>query len=198
MTSYAWPSGWTPQTCTEPVLRPNARVFNSQYSGAFQAVDLLGERFMQRLRLRPAIGAVEAGERAAYFNRLRGAHFVTAHAFTRPQPTGTQRGAPTLSANVAQGATSFPMAGLTNGATWLAGDMFGVGGQLFQVAVSITVSGTTATVTTVNRARAALTSSAAVTWDKPTASWHVANLVEVMREPGLISQAVDLDLIQSW
>jgi hypothetical protein len=198
MTSYAWPTDWLPAACTEPVLRPNVGIHESPYTGSQQSIDELGERFMQSLRLVPTRGAVASGARQAFFNRLRGAGFVTVHALARPQPMGTQRATPTLSANVAQGAASLPLTGVTNGATLLAGDMLGVSGQLFQVAADVTFSGTTGTVATTNRARAALSSAASVTWDKPTADWRVANLVEILLNPGMISEPVDLELIQVW
>jgi hypothetical protein len=161
-------------------------------------MDMLGERFIQSVRLGVMRGAVASGARQAFFNRLRGANFVTVHALARPQPMGTQRATPTLSANVAQGASSLPLASVTNGATLLAGDMLGVSGQLFQVAADVTFSGTTGTVSTTNRARAALSSGASVTWDKPTADWRVANLVEVLLGPGMIAEPVELQLIQVW
>jgi hypothetical protein len=197
MTTYAWPSGggWLPSMCSI-TLKPNTREFESQYSGAYQGVDLMGERFVMSLRL-PAVARRDAGAREAFFNRLRGVHFVSTWHFARPQPLGTQRGAPTLSADVAQGATSLPMSNLTTSATWLAGDMLGIGGQLFQVAADVTVSGTTATVTVVNRARAALSNGAAVTWDRPTAEWRLTAPVVVSHVPGLV-EPVDLDLVQVW
>lgn len=55
-----------------------------------------------------------------------------------------------------------------------AGDMLGVGSQLFQVRTNATAtSAGVLTVKTVNRTRVALSSGAAVTWDRPTALFAV-------------------------
>jgi hypothetical protein len=195
MSTFTWPSAWTVDAVAFYLL-PNVRAFISQYSGAFQAVDLLGERFMMSGRLSMA-RLSDGGAREAFFNRLLGANLIAAWHLARPQPIGTQRGTPTLSADIAQGATSLPMQGLTNGATWLAGDMLGVGGQLFQIAADVTVSGTTATITIANRARAALSSGASVTWDKPTANWRLITPPQPSYR-SVFAEAIDFELMQVW
>lgn len=196
MSTYDWPAAWALTRCSI-YLKPNTREFRSPYGGAYQGIDLLGERFVMTGCLPPAL-RVDSGAREAFFNRLRGVHFIRAWHFGRPYPVGTQRATPRLSAAVAQGASSFPMENLTNGATWLAGDMFGIGGQLFQVAANVTVSGTTATVTTTNRARAALSDEAAVTWDKPTAEWVLTSPVAVLHQGGRVIDETEFELEQVW
>ncbi len=200
-TTYAWPTGreWEPHSTTVPVLMPNVREFTSQYSGAYQTIDRMGERFKQTLRLGPLKGATRAAARQAYFNKLRGANFIAAHCFRMPAPNGTQRGTPTLNAAVAQGALTLPLANCTNGATLLSGDILGIGGEWFMVADAITFSGTTGTVNVCNRVRnaAGFSSGAAVTWDKPITTWRVSGLpVEVLCVPGQLADGVEVELIQ--
>lgn len=201
MTTYAWPtsSGFKVESCSI-YLKPNTREFTSQYSGGLQAVDLLGERLCMSLRL-PACPASDGALRSAFFNRLRGVHWVSAYHFAQPQPNGTQRGAPVLSASVAQGASALPMSNGSNGFTYLPGDMLGVGGQLFQVADPATFNGSgLATVTVANRVRAVngISVGAAVTWDRPTTTWRLGSSVAVGYAAYKVSQALDLDLIETW
>jgi hypothetical protein len=60
------------------------------------------------------------------------------------------------------------------GATVKAGDMLGVGSQLFQVRTDAAANDAgLMTVQTVNRTRVSLTSGAAVVWDRPTATFAV-------------------------
>ena len=195
MNIYPWPSDWTLERCSI-MLDPNVRGFSSQYTKSFIAVDLIGEALVMTGRLSRARLA-DGGSREAFFNRLRGAHYVSAWHFARPQPIGTQRGAPTLSNDVLQGASVLPLQGLTNGNTYKAGDMLGVGGQLFQVADDVLVSGTTANVNTANRARADIAIGSLVTWDKPTANWRIAEVVAVPYED-VFMMPFDITLIQTW
>lgn len=84
-------------------------------------------------------------------------------------------------------------------ATLLAGDMLGSSGQLFQVAENATANDAGAmTVTLVNRVRAAISSSTAVTWNKPTAEFVCpAMLNRSVFRPGLMEGAV-LDLEEAF
>lgn len=201
MSDFAWPT--TPAFGVESCsvyLQPNTREFTSQYTGSFQAVDLLGERFRMALRL-VACFANDAAAREAYFNRLLGVHRIIAPHLVRPQPLGTQRGTPALSANVLQGASALPMNGGTNGKTFEPGDMLGVGGEWFQVAETATFNGSgLATVQMVNRVRSpgGLSSASAVTWDRPTTTWRLASSVSSRYLQAHLCDAMDLELIQAW
>lgn len=98
---FNWPAAWPLRNCSV-VLSPNVQVAESPYTKSFQGVDLLGERFVMRGQL-DVVPWADGGEREAFFNRLRGVHWISAWHFRRPAPLGTQRGTPTLSAAVAQG-----------------------------------------------------------------------------------------------
>ena len=195
MNVYAWPAAWNLEEFSF-TLDPNVAGFSSQYTKSFAGIDLIGEAFVMTGRLARA-RLEDGGAREAYFNRLRGVHYISAWHLVRPQPIGTQRGAPTLSANVAQGASVLPLQGLTDGNTYRAGDMLGVSTQLFQVADDVLISGTTANVNVVNRARKALTSGNAVVWDKPVANWRLTDPARVAYQ-AMMMLPIDIEMTQTW
>lgn len=104
MSTYDWPASLEPAACTL-MLEPNVREFISPYTGAYEVVDLVGERWRMQLSFPDALRATAAAQEA-FLNRLRGIHLVRAPYFDRPEPLGTLRGSPVLSASAAQGATS--------------------------------------------------------------------------------------------
>ena len=196
MTTYAWPTAFVPASCTLH-LEPNLREFASPWTGSYSVVDLMGERWRMTVTLPPRLRR-DSGALEGFFNRLRGVHLLTAWHFGRPTPSGTIAGSPVLSTGVAQGLQSLPIT-TTAFATVKAGDMLGVAGQLFQVAADATASaGGALTALTVNRARAALSGAAAVTWSKPTATFRLANpAVPVQHLPSLV-EGVEIELIETW
>lgn len=199
MTTHPWPTGLEPSACSVR-LTTNKREFTSQYSGAYQAVDLFGERFQMAIRL-PATDEVNSSLREALFNALAGSDFVLAWHFKRPVPLGTMRGTPALNAPSLQGSKTLSISGASPGATLLPGDMLGVSGQLYQVAYpsAIVFNGSgIASVPVVNRVTpvAGLPNGAAVTWNRPSVAWRLASAVAVEYEIGRYSEPLDLDLIQ--
>lgn len=104
MTTYTWPAAIQPQSCTL-LLEPNIREWISPYSGAHDAVDLMGERWRLVLALPPRFRS-QGGAVEALFNKLRGVHKLSLPYFARPVPAGTLRGSPLLNAAVAQGAST--------------------------------------------------------------------------------------------
>lgn len=196
MATYSWPSSLRPAR-VQLALQPNVRSFQSPFSGSISTVDLLGERWRMGLTL-PARYAIEAGALEAFVFRLRGVHFVTAHHFGREAPRGTLRGTPTLSAAAAQGAASISVQTVA-GATLKAGDMLGLSGMLLQVADDAMANGSgVIAVNLVNRLRAAVAAGAALTWDKPAATWRLADpAVPIVHVPGR-ADSVELDLVETW
>lgn len=104
MSTYTWPVAIQPQRCTL-LLEPNIREWISPYSGSYDAVDLMGERWRLVLELPPRFRS-QGGALEALFNKLRGVHKLSLPYFARARPAGTLRGAPLLNADVAQGATT--------------------------------------------------------------------------------------------
>jgi hypothetical protein len=91
------------------------------------------------------------------------------------------------------------MAGSFTATTLLAGDMIGCSGHLFQVASDCTATDAgVMTVPVVNRARATIASSTAVTWYRPTAQFILpAMAAGAMQVPGY-TQGPALDLLEVY
>jgi hypothetical protein len=199
MTVYAWPS-WK-VNAFQLRLIPNLRTFVGPYTPTVQVVDLLGERWTATLQLVASNDSIQIAAQEAYFDRLKG----TAHQIALPHlrlhaPQGTLRGSPTLSAAVAQLANVLPIQ-TTAGATLRAGDMLGCGGQLFRVMADATANGSGLISAEVQgRARTALSSGAAVTWSAPTANFMMKSPdgVPTVWQPGSITDAISVDLIEVW
>jgi hypothetical protein len=180
---------------TSIALRKAVQQFRSPFNGSAQVVGLMAERWVLSITL-PERRLATSGALEAWLQRLAGGvEWTRAWHFARPVPLGTLRGSPVLSASVAVGATALPIT-TTAGATIRAGDMLGVAGQLFQAAADATADGAGAiTVATVNHVRAALSSGAAVTWDRPRMQCLVSGTeIPAAYEPGrMLAPAVDLE-----
>lgn len=202
MTTIAWPDDFEPQACSIG-LQKSVQRFTSPFNGTPQIIDFNAERWVLTLRLRAARRSATAalpGAIEALLMRLAGGvDWVTCWHFARPVPAGTARGTPTLSVSVARGASALPVTGATSGGTYRPGDMLGCGGQLFMVRDLVTLDGSGAgSVSVVNRVRAAISSGAAVTWNKPTATFAMTeSLGQVAHVPGALEPA-SVDLVEVW
>lgn len=165
MAVFDYPIELAPETVEWVNLRAGVQ-FKSPFNGWTESVDFLGERWAVSLGIQPFY-AREGGRAEAFFGRLAGGmDRVRLWHFMRPQPRGTMRGTPTLSAPAARGDQTLQI--VTDG-TLLAGDMFKSGNQLFQAFQDCEPSGGVLTVQLVQRVRSALAIGSAVLWDKPTA-----------------------------
>jgi hypothetical protein len=80
-----------------------------------------------------------------------------------------------------------------------AGDMFGLGGQLFMVATDCVADGSGAlSAPVVNRARVALTAGAAVTWNKPTATFAMTGSSGQVAHLPMLLDGAAFDLVEVW
>lgn len=185
MSTITRPTQFIPRACTL-TLSTNQRVSASPFGGSEQAVDLLNDRWMLSCDLPPASHANSAWLEA-FIASMRGqVNVVALYHFARPQPRGTARGTILVNGAVAQGASSIAVDGISpSTGTFLAGDMFGVGGQLFMLAADVTASGGAATLSIVNRVRTAIADNAAVTVDRPTALFRLVSAPSVAYAPGL-------------
>jgi hypothetical protein len=172
----------------------------SRFTGAVERLEMPGSRWIASLSYPVlAIGGNAAGEREAFWSKIRGqANVVSMWHLVRPIPRGTMRGSPIISTAVAQGATVLPIT-TTAGATLLAGDMIGAGGMLFQVVTSATASGGGAVSVSVSPpARVGIVQGAAVTWDKPSVTWMITEGdVRVPYEPAF-QREFSVDLVEVW
>jgi hypothetical protein len=175
-------------------------VHRSPLNGTPQVVQTPGERWVASLVLPPVgIRRDRARARAAFLNRITlGGVLVAVPMFDRPLPLGTLRGAPTLASAVARHGNAFTFSGATPGATWLAGDCFGLGGQVFEAAEAATVGGGgQITINTTNRARVAI-ASGTLLWSYPRVTMLCpAAEAGLGYEPGW-QQAVAVDLEEHW
>jgi hypothetical protein len=172
MATFDWPAAWRPKQFELSLFRATVQS-RSPTTQAFHAVDLLAWRWMVALEMGDELTA-DAGPYEAFFNRLSGGvNDVRLWHFNRPVPLGTMRGAPTLASAAAQ-FTDVLSVQTVAGATLLDGDFLGLANQLLQVAEPATANGSgVMTVRLVNRLRAAVATSTAVLWDKPTARFVV-------------------------
>ena len=198
MTTYAWPG--FPVNRFEMRIIPNQRTFVGPYTPTTQVLDLLGERWMITLTLPPtARSSPTAAALEAFWNRLKGqANLVSMGHLVRPSPAGTMGGPvaaswtgsagtaswtgsggavtwltgdPVVDADIPQLATTGYIRTLA-GATLLAGDMIGLGGQLVQIMANATAdsSGRMA-IEFQPRARNLIPAYSAVTYSAPTANF---------------------------
>jgi hypothetical protein len=165
MATFDLPSSLKPATMEWGSIKAGVQ-HRSPFNGSVESVEFAGERWRVSLSFnlgtpdRAAAAEAFFARVAGGFDRVRLGHFL------RPAPVGTLRGAPVLAASAARGALSLS---ITTTGTLAAGDVFKVGGQLFQCLADCSPVSGTLTVPLVQRVRAALGSGAAVQWDRPTA-----------------------------
>lgn len=171
--SFAWPVSLTPQTVAWGLQKTGAQ-FRSPMAGSVEAISYVGDYWRCSLTL-PQRKMRVGSEGEAFFSRVAGGvETVLVPYWVRLVPAGTMRGSPVLAAGAVYGALSLS---ITTTGTLKAGDMIGVGTQLFQVFQDCAPVSGTLTVPLVNHVRVALTSGAAVTWNAPTVTMLVPSMV---------------------
>jgi hypothetical protein len=186
------PTAFKPRTCSLR-LAVNQRVSAAPFGGSEQAVDLLNDRWLMHCELPPRALA-DGAWLEAFIGSLRGQTNTTSvYHFARPAPAGTVRGTLTLNAAAAQGASSIVVTGCSPATgTLKTGDMLGVSGLMLMVASDCTAVAGVITVPITNALRKALSSGAAVIWDKPTMTARLLATSDVGYEPA-IAQAATFD-----
>lgn len=188
------PAGLYPRMLL-PQLVTNQRAHASPFGGSEQVVDMLNDRWTFSLEFTPRKLRL-AAPLEAFIASLRGqTNTVGLWHFARPLPAGTMRGAPVLAASAAQGAASISIQ-TAAGATLLAGDLVGVAGLLLMVQSNALANGAgVMVVPIVNRLRLALSSGAAVAWDKPLVQCTMLATSGQQYTPG-VAQAVQFDFVE--
>lgn len=187
MSLITLPATFKPRAC-KLILATNQRVFAAPQGGSEQAVDLLNDRWFMTCEL-PEAKPANGRWREAFIESMRGqVNWVALYHFMHRQPAGTARGSQTLNASAAQGAASVVITGVSpSTGTYLAGDLIGIDNLLLRVSTDCTAVAGVITVPLANRLRRALSSSAAVTWDKPTALFRLLSSGGVDYSPGMAS-----------
>lgn len=185
-----WPSTIMP-AAARFMLQTNQRVNASPGGGSEQAVDMLNDRWMAYITL-SARKFADAAAVEALIASFRGqVNTINLWHFARPTPRGTLSTSPTtLAADAAQNASSIQIAA-TTGQTVYAGDLVGAGGQILMISADATASAGVLTLSLVNRLRAALSSGAAVTVEKPTAPFRLLSHSGVTYSQGVVD-TIDL------
>ena len=166
MSVFAWPDSLTPSTAAW-IIQKSSVQFRSPFAGSVESVLFPGEFWRVSVTL-PQAKIRNAGEAEAFLARIAGgAERVLVPYWPRMQPRGTMRGTPTLVVAAARGDLTMSI-GAPAGATLKAGDMIGVGSQLFQCFQDCASNGTTLTVPLVNRVRGGMAAGSAVVWNRPT------------------------------
>jgi len=194
MSVIAVPSGLKPNSFA--MRQQTAQIsFASPYGGSEQVLDMGNERWMISMSLANRTFA-DAARIEAFIAACRGmTNTVALYHWIRKQPRGTMRGTPQTN-GVTAGAASI-LIYTTAGATLLAGDMFGAGGLLFQVAADCVANGSGELLTPiVNRVRRDLAPLTPVVWDKPTAPFRLISNSAVQYIPGYATE-VSLDFAEA-
>lgn len=167
MTNPVWPSTLTPRALEWRLNKPGVQ-WRSPFTGSLQSVGFIGEHWEIRIGLRGEGRLLQRSAEmepllmylAGGFNRIDIYHWV------RPLPRGTLRGTPTLGVSTIKGDMQMVLT-VAAGSTLQAGDLFGVGSQVFMCRMPCVAVGTTLTVALVNRVRTAIPSTTAVVWERP-------------------------------
>lgn len=140
----------------------------SPFSGFVESILYPGETWRVSLTLPPAESRGPlAAQAEAFFGRLAGGvDRVRVGHFLRPVPLGTMRGTPTLAIATVRGQLALS---INTTGTLLAGDLFKIGGQVFQCFGDCAPVGGVLTVPLVQRVRRPAAVGVAVEWDRPTA-----------------------------
>jgi hypothetical protein len=191
MATYDWPTAFTPQTVSWGLRKAGVQ-FRSPFGGTLESVAFPGSWWAVTVSLPPRLLAVGSAG-AAFFERLAGGvDRVRVPYWPRLKPRGTLRGTPVLELPVARGDSTLYL----NGSGSLqAGDMLGIGSQLFRVAEDCADLAGSITVPVANRSRSAIAAGSIVTWDRPTAICCMPAMTSARGfEPGIASSlGVDLE-----
>lgn len=192
MAELSWPSVATPYEFT---LSRYTKVFRgtSAFGRSGQNIDMLNDRW----KISCSIGIRsrdDGAELEAFVNSLRsGAGVVRCHHFGRP----TVRGVITnpTSGSIAKGAQSLTI-NCAAGDYLKAGDMLGVGGLLFQVALDCSTSTGVIVAPVTMRSRQALSAGLSVTTSQPTAKFRLASAASTSFGPGGVTMGTTLELVE--
>jgi hypothetical protein len=199
MTTLSWPT----LTRTAPrvldfSLVPSTQSFSSPLSGAVQTVEMPGARWAISFVMEN-LAEADSALLQAFFVKLRGrAGRFYLHNFARPTPRGTLTGTP-LVMGAAQTGNTLIIDGCAVGATLLAGDFFGVNGELKMVVADAAANGSgQMTLTLEPPLRSSPADNAAITLVQPTATFMLANdEAKWNTQPGTFS-SFPMDCIEAW
>lgn len=193
MANLVWPSSAIPYEFT---LSRYTKVFrgSSVFGKSGQNIDTLNDRWKVSCSI--GIRDLEQGaEVEAFVNSLRGgAGIVECHHFSRPSIRGVLTNPTTQTTAKGQAVINLNCAA---GNFLKAGDMLGIGDQLFQVALDCTAVGSTISVPVVMRNRKAIAAGLAVVTSQPTAKFRLVSAAATTFGPGGVIMATSLELVEA-
>lgn len=177
-------------------------VFRGVYTRNTTSRTNLADRLTCIVTLAPCRDADDQGQVESYLFYLRSQRPWMRFGFPhRPHPRGTLRGSPTATSSASAGAMSLAIT-TTAGATLRAGDFLGYGSNHILMVgpggATANGSGAMASVPLTFPLPAAISSSAALTWDNPKALWEWdGSDIEIDYSPGLIQQGAVIPFLQA-
>jgi len=171
-----WPPGraFIPRTLTPGVSTPKSG-FRSLFTGQFQGVSHLSDRYRFSMVLPPCDAADGQYREAFFFSLISTGDWVRLPHLHRMAPLGTLRGLPTVAINVDAGARSLPIVAAP-GATLLGGDVLATGNQIIMAAPAGGVANGSGVLNLplVLPLVAPVLAGASVVWSNPTGTFQLA------------------------
>lgn len=196
MTTIVWPSSLSVVAALDLSIEYDVQL-NIARSGTIDTYGLPGARWVATLtfaadketRYRPQIEALVASLRG-------GARALSMHHLGRQTPNGTLTGSPTVGTATAKGDNTVALANC-NG-TLKAGDMIGVGTELFMVEEDATPVSSAMTVKVSPAVRSINAIGTAVVWNKPSILWIPRSNIAgpFPYAPGKVRPGFSLELVE--
>jgi len=196
MSTIYWPSSLSVVAALDLSIEYDVQL-NLSRGGQIDTYGLPGARWAavvtfaadKETRYRPQIEALVASLRG-------GARMLSMHHLGRVAPNGTLRGSPTVGTQTAKGDNTIALANC-NG-TLEAGDMLGVGTELFMVEEDAAPVTGSMTVKVSPAVRNVYTVGTAVVWDKPSILWIPRSNIAgpFPYAPGKVRPGFSLELVE--
>ena len=178
-------------------FRDNARVFESQLSGAIQSTSVPGTRWACSLIFDNHLPEDRA-QIEGFFSLIRRQNRIVMHRLDRPKALGTINSSGILlNSTLAQFGSVAVLKNCGANKLLKAGSMIGIGSQLFMTAFDAVSDGSgIMSVTLSIPSRTTYATNTAVTLDKPTAKWiYNSNGADFARS-GQVATPLTIDLVE--
>lgn len=178
-------------------FRDNARVFESQLSGAIQSTSVPGTRWACSLIFDNHLPEDRA-QIEGFFSLIRRQNRIVMHRLDRPRALGTiNSGGVLLNSILAQFGSVAVLKNCGANKLLKAGSMIGIGSQLFMTAFDAVSDGSgIMTVTLSIPSRLTHGADTAVTLDKPTAKWMYNSNGADFARSGQVATPLTIDLVE--
>lgn len=178
-------------------FRDNARVFESQLSGAIQSTSVPGTRWACSLIFDNHLPEDRA-QIEGFFSLIRRQNRILMHRLDRPRALGTiNSGGVLLNSLLAQFGSVAVLKNCGANKLLKAGSMIGIGSQLFMTAFDAVSDGSgIMSVTLSMPSRLTHGADTAVTLDKPTAKWMYNSNGADFARSGQVATPLTIDLVE--